>query len=209
MRVLFTCNGLSGHFHPLVPFARALADAGHEVAVATRAAFAPAIAHAGFRHFPAGLDRDINDVFPQLRAWRGPDRVAFVNGEVFAGVLPRHMVPDLLALARAWPPDLIVREGREYGGCIAAEVLGLPHAAVGINASGDFAPRGDRRSAGRVASRPRPAPGPRPGDAPPLSDALALPARVPGPRPAGRAHRPPLSAAARRPLGSGGAADVG
>ena len=50
MRVLFTCVASYGHFHPLVPFARALAGAGHEVAVATRAAFAPAVAHAGFRH---------------------------------------------------------------------------------------------------------------------------------------------------------------
>ena len=41
MRVLFTTLPYSGHVHPLVPFARALADAGHDVAFAARAAFAP------------------------------------------------------------------------------------------------------------------------------------------------------------------------
>ena len=51
------------------------------------------------------------------------------------------MVPDLLALAATWPPDLSRARGAEYGGCLAAEVLGLPHAAVGINAVGDFVPR--------------------------------------------------------------------
>lgn len=139
MRVLVTSTPSYGHFHPLAPLARALANAGHEVAVATGASFAPVVAHAGFRHVPAGFDGDINDVYPQLRTWRGPDRVAFMRREVFAGLRPRHMLPDLLALAATWPPDLVVREEREYGGCLAAEVLGLPHAAVGIALGGDRA----------------------------------------------------------------------
>jgi MGT family glycosyltransferase len=49
------------------------------------------------------------------------------------------MLPDILALATTWLPDLIVREEREYGGCLAAEVLGLPHAAVGITIGDDRA----------------------------------------------------------------------
>jgi UDP:flavonoid glycosyltransferase YjiC (YdhE family) len=142
MRVLFTTLPLAGHFHPLVPIARALAAAGHEVAFAARAAFAPAVEHAGFRAFPAGLDRDPEEVLPQLRTLGGRDRVAFTAREVFAGLRPRHLIPDLLALAAAWPPDLLVREEREYGGCIAAERLGLPYAAIGIDASGDHLPPG-------------------------------------------------------------------
>ena len=46
------------------------------------------------------------------------------------------MIPDLLAIARQWKPDLIVREGMEYGGCVAAECLGIPHASVAINTYG-------------------------------------------------------------------------
>ena len=89
MRVLFTSTPNYGHFHPLVPFARALADAGHEVAFAARAAFAPALAHPGFRHFPAGLDRDINDVYPAAAdlARAGP------RGLRAAGGLRRAAVP--------------------------------------------------------------------------------------------------------------------
>jgi UDP:flavonoid glycosyltransferase YjiC (YdhE family) len=44
------------------------------------------------------------------------------------------MVPDLLEVARGWGPDLIIREGMEYGGAIAAESLGIPHASVAGNA---------------------------------------------------------------------------
>src|SRR5215213_6759049 len=125
MRVMFTSTPLFGHFHPLLPFAHALADAGHDVAFAAPAALAEAVAHAGFRHLPAGLDRPINDVYPALRTWRGPDRVAFMLREVFGDLWPRHMVPALLALAETWSPDLVVRENNEYGGCLAAEALGL------------------------------------------------------------------------------------
>jgi len=123
MRVLFTCLPFSGHFYPLVPFARALADAGHDVAFAAPAPFASAVEGAGFRHFPAGLA-------PRAPYFR----------EVFTDLLPRHTIPDLLALAATWPPDLIVRENLEYGGCIAAERLGLPHAVVAVNVVSEFIP---------------------------------------------------------------------
>ncbi len=122
MRVLFTCLPFSGHFYPLVPFARALA-AGHEVAFAAPAPFASAVESAGFRHFPAGI------------APRAP-----YSREIFTDLLPRHTIPDLLALAATWPPDLIVRENLEYGGCIAAERLGLPHAVVAVNVVSEYIP---------------------------------------------------------------------
>jgi UDP:flavonoid glycosyltransferase YjiC (YdhE family) len=44
------------------------------------------------------------------------------------------MVPDLVRIAGDWKPDLVVRESMEYGGCIAAEHLDVPHASVAGNA---------------------------------------------------------------------------
>ncbi len=137
MRVLFTCAPASGHFHPLVPYARALADAGHDVAFAAPAFFAPAMEGAGFRRFSAGLEQSFLDVYPQMRTMPGPERTAFARREGFADLYPKHLIPDLLALVATWPPDLIVREENAYGGCIAAECLGLPHASVDILAAGD------------------------------------------------------------------------
>jgi MGT family glycosyltransferase len=48
--------------------------------------------------------------------------------DVFAGATAQPMVPDLLRLCKAWPPDVIVRDPQEFGGCVAAECLGIPHA---------------------------------------------------------------------------------
>ena len=54
----------------------------------------------------------------------------------FLGEHKRREIHELLALIAAWQPDLIVREETEVAGCVAAERVGLPHAAVQIVARG-------------------------------------------------------------------------
>ena len=56
MRILFTTQPGAGHFNPLVPFAHALAAAGHDVAVACAASFVPDVDAARLRAFPSGID---------------------------------------------------------------------------------------------------------------------------------------------------------
>src|SRR3712207_8567809 len=41
---------------------------------------------------------------------RGPERRHFTHEEIFGGALPRRMVPELVALAGTWRPDLFVRD---------------------------------------------------------------------------------------------------
>jgi UDP:flavonoid glycosyltransferase YjiC (YdhE family) len=138
VRILFTTIPSSGHFHPLVPLARAAAAAGHEVAFAAGASFCPTVEAAGFRCFAAGLDwqgKQLADLFPQARGMAGAELARFFGVDVLVNTEARALVPDLLALARTWPPDLIVRETAQYGGCVAAEALGIPHASVHTNVS--------------------------------------------------------------------------
>jgi MGT family glycosyltransferase len=133
MRILFTTLPATGHFHPLVPIARAAEVAGHEVAFAAPASFLPAVEKSGFRCFHAGYDRQgipIDDLFPQTRVLRGEAMSRYVLNEIRVATEARQMVPDLLAIVRDWPPDLIVRESAEYGGCVVAEAIGIPHASV-------------------------------------------------------------------------------
>jgi UDP:flavonoid glycosyltransferase YjiC (YdhE family) len=136
MRTLFTVQPSVGHLQPLVPVAAALSDAGHEVAVCSSASFRAEVEEFGLRHIDAGLDWHTSDqstwgAFPPMPA-PGPEFAAFVV-TMFADITTQHMVGDLVATAREWRPDLVIRESMEYGGCIAAEVLGIPHASVAGN----------------------------------------------------------------------------
>ena len=60
--------------------------------------------------------------------------LVWVNEAVFAGATAERMAPDLLALACDWRPDVVVRDHNEFGGYLAAEALGLPHATVEVGA---------------------------------------------------------------------------
>jgi UDP:flavonoid glycosyltransferase YjiC (YdhE family) len=137
MRALFTVQPSVGHLHPLVPVARALSEAGHDVAICSAPSFRPEVQAFGLTHVDAGLDWLMSDqatwqVFPPMPP-PGPDFPAWAV-LTLADITTQRMVPDVLTIARDWSADLIVREGMEYGGCIAAEALGLPHASVAGNA---------------------------------------------------------------------------
>jgi UDP:flavonoid glycosyltransferase YjiC (YdhE family) len=137
MRALLTVQPSVGHLHPLVPVAGALAEAGHDVAVCSGASFRQEVEAFGLTHIDAGLDwlmsdQSTWDAFPPMPP-PGPEFAQFAV-TTLADITTRRMVPDLLAIAREWRPDLIVREGMEYGGCLAAERLDLPHASVAGNA---------------------------------------------------------------------------
>ncbi|MEU1903236.1 glycosyltransferase [Streptomyces hygroscopicus] len=152
MRVLFTTTPAPGHFHPLLPLASAARAAGHEVAFATGRPISDLAEAMGFRTFEAGLSRDGDQdaEFLELKkSARGlpptgieMDRIAIAR--VLYGVRTRRMVPDLLALARMWRPDVVVRDSYEVGGAVAAECLGVPHAALDTTPLYDMSPlRGD------------------------------------------------------------------
>lgn len=112
MRALFTVQPSTGHLHPLVPVARALAAAGHEVAICSAASFRREVEGFGLPHIDAGLDWLTSDhstwaSFPPMPP-PGPAFGAFVV-RVFAEITTRQMVPDLLVIARDWKPDLRTR----------------------------------------------------------------------------------------------------
>lgn len=135
MRFLFTLQPLTGHFHSLAPVALALQAAGHEVAFATGARFTRRLAEMGFTAFACGLDFDGGqNGFALLPEWPSiVERIQHPALQQLAsfveGLAPR-MADDLIPLVTRWKPDLIVRDPVEYGGYVAAEVYGLPHASV-------------------------------------------------------------------------------
>jgi UDP:flavonoid glycosyltransferase YjiC (YdhE family) len=138
MKALFTVQPAIGHLHPLIPVARALEEAGHEVAFCSSVSFRPDVEAFGFDCFPAGLDwvtseRSTWTHFPPMPPPPDPAFPEFVV-TVFADITTRAMVPDVLAIAQEWRPDVIVREVMEWSGCLVGELLRIPHASVGGNA---------------------------------------------------------------------------
>ena len=139
MRALFTSQPGLGHFLPLTPVARALAEAGHDVAFGAPAASRGTVEAHGFRWVASGVGGDDSEesaLRARHRALRGFAQQQFMYEHIFGGVTARRAVPDLLALAETWRPDLVVHESSEFGGVVAAELLGIPHAQVEVHATG-------------------------------------------------------------------------
>ena len=67
-RFLFSSGAGYGHFHPLVPLARALQGAGHEVAFAAREHMRSRVEAVGFDFFPAGSERTVDPEYQRVRA---------------------------------------------------------------------------------------------------------------------------------------------
>jgi len=136
VRVLFTCAGEIGHFHPLIPVARSLTGRGHDVAFAVPATFRSRAEAAGFVTLPAGLDRpaiaaEIDRRFPDWRAVPLEDRLRFALADVGARVVAPVMTVDLVAAVEAWDAELLVHGPAVFAGPLAAEVTGIPHANHG------------------------------------------------------------------------------
>jgi UDP:flavonoid glycosyltransferase YjiC (YdhE family) len=141
VRLLLTGLPIHSHLLPvLVPLARAAREAGHEVAIATGAAAAGDVERLGvpvlvlpdvlapgeLGRRPELLDRSL---LARMRQWR-PE----ITGPLDVPLLNDTMTADFAAnlLDAGWRPDVIVRETNEYGGLLAAEVLGVPSAVVDI-----------------------------------------------------------------------------
>jgi UDP:flavonoid glycosyltransferase YjiC (YdhE family) len=134
MRVLLTSQPGYGHFRPLLPLAHALVAGGHEVRIGTSASFGAVVEREGFHPEALGLDWLLGDVGTIPADLREPpaSTIEAVVAHRFVYQTAERLAADLLALADRWRPDVIVRETTEYGGSLAAEVLGLPSAALQV-----------------------------------------------------------------------------
>ena len=132
MRVLFSTTGGSGHFGPLLPFARALVDSGHEVTVTAPASLASVVVRAGFTCQPR---TDIApDALGRFFAGMGDmsleERNLLYIREVFGRLNLEYGLEDAKRIAAEWRPDLVVREAAEITSLAAANLLQIPQVQV-------------------------------------------------------------------------------
>ena len=137
MRVLFTFAGGHGHLEPLVPVARAAADAGHTVAFVGRPWMVPTVEALGFPAFAAGSDVGLT---PRRLPLAPVDLEKDMRdvGDGFGRRVARERAAGLLPLCDEWGPDLLVCEELDFGAMLIGERLGIPAATVLISATGSF-----------------------------------------------------------------------
>lgn len=132
MRIAFASLPAYGHVFPMVPLARAFADAGHEVSFAASQQFAARLPVPVLQSVPVGLT--LHDVEEEAKAeiTDHDDPFAWPKA-MFAIVSPRLVMPRLL---EAWVgdarPDLVVHEASNVGAARAAAQLGVPAVAFHI-----------------------------------------------------------------------------
>jgi UDP:flavonoid glycosyltransferase YjiC (YdhE family) len=136
MRVLFTCRPGYGHYYPLLPLARAAMAGGHAVAFATGEPIRGVAEADGFEAFSAGPG--FAAIREAIVARYGPPEEipreqhrSFFFGRVFTGIELPARLPELLAIADKWQPDLIVHELSEFAGPLTAKITGIPHVTCG------------------------------------------------------------------------------
>jgi UDP:flavonoid glycosyltransferase YjiC (YdhE family) len=136
--MLFSFAGGTGHFLPLVPFARAAVAAGHAVAFAGQRGMVATVEDTGFTAFDTGgptlLDASVRAPLLELDM----DREVAALRDAYAGSVARERAPNLRGLCADWRPDVVVADEVDFGALVAAESLGLPHATVITIGSGSF-----------------------------------------------------------------------
>ena len=133
MRVLLTCRPLAGHYRPMLPLARALSEAGHEVAFASGDPVAGEAEGEGFTAFRVGLPPgSVEPLAHRLRdrsASLPPSDVrSFVFVELFVGVELGPRADDLIGVVREWKPQVAVHDVAEFAAPLVATMVGIPYA---------------------------------------------------------------------------------
>lgn len=130
--MLCTAIASAGHVNPLLPLARSLAAAGHDVTLASGAAAAATAQREGFAFVEAGLDEATMVALSQARL-RGV--AAATRGIVmFATIAAPALVRDLLPQLDRVAPDLVINEEGEWGGPVLAAIAAIPAVAHGWGA---------------------------------------------------------------------------
>lgn len=131
-RILATVTGSPSHARAVLPFARALAAAGHEVLVACPEELAGVFTAAGLEVATVmpPMSAAVATLRPRLAGLEGPPDMDTVVPLLFAGPHVSDAVRALRPVAQRLGPDLVLRDGTELAGLLLAEERGIPHVAA-------------------------------------------------------------------------------
>ena len=134
-RLLFTAAGGHGHLQPLLPLAAQAAADGHDVLVSGAESLSRHVTDRGLRYVATGPD--VRPIHARL-VIHDIEQERRTVGSYFVAKLGRARAVALLDLCRSWRPDVVVHYEVDFGSVVAAEAVGLPHAAVNVIGAGGF-----------------------------------------------------------------------
>ncbi|QTR04088.1 glycosyltransferase family 1 protein [Saccharothrix algeriensis] len=137
MRVLCCVSTSVSHARALLPVARVLAHAGHEVRMATTAPLLRVFDGEPFRarpDLPAPFPRANESLADLAGALTGEEDDIALAGRMSARLFAGPHITDgyraLAAVAERFRPDLVLRGGAEFAAVLLAEHLGVPHVSA-------------------------------------------------------------------------------
>jgi len=128
-----------GHMRPLLPFADAFRNLGHEVLIAIPETATGLVLDAG--HEPWALPEapaELADAvsargFAAAKAGAGDEANRIIVGELFAGVHARASLPGIMGAVAEWQPDVLMHETCEFAAALVAERAALPSVRVAVH----------------------------------------------------------------------------
>lgn len=149
MRVLFTTFAAKSHLNIQVPLAWSLRAAGHDVRVASQPDLVDYIRQSGLPSVPVGaplalseqMTSDPDDIdfarladltgrLPQRRTYDYLHTALTVSTAVYQALSSDATTADLVELALAWRPDLVIWDTMTFAGAVAAIASGAAHARL-------------------------------------------------------------------------------
>lgn len=137
--MLFTTSAGLGHIYPTVPLAQAMVERGHDVLWAVPPDGVDHAQRAGIRAAAtgtAGLTQpaEVMRRYPELQSLTPAEAPDVMFGKLFGAISAPDRLPDLVAIARVWHPDLVVADAADFAGHIVAAEIGVPSVTKGFGA---------------------------------------------------------------------------
>ena len=128
-----------GHLRPLLPFADAFRELGHDVLIAIPRSATGLVFDAGHQAWalPQAPDAVSDAVFARghaaAAAGDGEAANRIIVGELFAGVHGRASIPGVMNAVAEWEPDVLLHETCEFAAALVAERAALPSVRVAVH----------------------------------------------------------------------------
>lgn len=140
MQVLIATQPADGHLNPMLGLSAALRAAGHQVSFATAPRFVARVEARGESARAVGVDwLESEGAVEPTRPDVDPAEQPPYFERLFLRRVAARSAHDLVAVLRADPPDVVVREATEFGAAAAAARCGIPFATFDFSFPFDMA----------------------------------------------------------------------